>query len=812
MRIDILSALRRLPAALLLLSAAVLSLAPLAAQQPAAADEVSARLASLAEDLEEERVKHHVPGMAVAIVDDGELIYAAGFGVTDLDEKTPVTPETVFAIGSTTKAFTSVLAGVLVDEGQLSWDDPVTKHLPYFELDIQSDDADAQVTVRDLLAHRTGFTRMGILWAGNGTSREQILRTATKAEPWSEFRGPFFYNNVTYMAAGEVAGKVADTTWDELVRKRVFEPLGMSASTVSAKEAQKSPKLSRGYLWRIESEDHRALPMRPIDAIGPAGSINSSVLDMSRWIEMLLARGEFGGERLISERSLQETWTKQITIQDGIDYGMGWMLREIGGHRVVEHGGNIDGFSAQVTLVPDEGLGFVMLSNLSGAGVQGTVSPLVIDALLSEPEVAAADGAVAGGDDLGIFVGRYSANFGPFQDAWFTVSEQEGALYVDVPGQTNYELRPPNDEGRRLFALTDQIAVSFDRAADGSVTQLKMYQGGGTFELPREGVTLAAEIPLAELEPFVGRYHLEERKIDFEVKIQNQRLAVDIPGQMVFELHPPDEEGRRFFRVTDRVNVRFNSADDGTVLSMTITEPDDTRTMPRVREGADDPLPTVDEILALRKDTSDIETVRMVGKVKLVHSGVEGEIVLEAVARTDDQSYRLMSDFGPFGRNGLVVTETSGWTESTVSPSIDLEGRFLRQARMEHPLVWNRDFRLEMDEVRVLGRREVDGRDVFMLEAEIEDLPKRTLAIDAETGDVLRVVAGVVDPTLGVTIQTTTQFEDFREVDGLRLPFRTRSRNQWAGETVIELSQVETGVELPAATFERSGPASGDAD
>jgi len=266
--------------------------------------------------------------MAIAVVKDDEVVLAHGFGVANTETKTPVTPETIFAIGSTTKAFTATLVGMLVDDGKMDWDDPVTDYLPYFELDIESEDETAEVAIRDLLSHRTGFCRMGLLFASGEVPREEVLQAATAAEPWTGFRQKFYYSNVMYMAAGVAAGKAAATDWDTLVAERIFEPLGMESTSTSVSQAQADPGLSLGYLWDDDLEEYEYRPMRTLENVGPAGSINSNVLDMAQWIRLQLGRGEYQGQRLISEEQLRETWTSQIEIAGGIDYGLGWMLRE----------------------------------------------------------------------------------------------------------------------------------------------------------------------------------------------------------------------------------------------------------------------------------------------------------------------------------------------------------------------------------------------------------------------------------------------------------------------------------------------------
>ena len=170
------------------------------------------RLDSLVEQLEQQRQAFHVPGMALAVVKDDKVVLTHGFGVTDVETETPVTPETIFAIGSCTKAFTATVVGMFVDEGKISWDDSITDYLPYFTMDINSTEEDAEITIRDLLSHRTGFVRMGLLFGSGKIPREEVLHDATAAEPYAGFREKFYYSNVMYMSAGIAASKVANKT------------------------------------------------------------------------------------------------------------------------------------------------------------------------------------------------------------------------------------------------------------------------------------------------------------------------------------------------------------------------------------------------------------------------------------------------------------------------------------------------------------------------------------------------------------------------------------------------------------------------
>ncbi|MEJ2740392.1 MAG: serine hydrolase, partial [Dehalococcoidia bacterium] len=408
----------------------------------------------------------HIPGMALAVVRDDEVVLAHGFGVSDIEDETPVTPETIFAIGSCTKAFTSTLVGMLVDEGKMDWDDTVTEYLPYFKLNIQSEDQKAEVTIRDVLSHRTGFTRMGVLFGSGEIPLEEVLHDATAAEPYVDFREKFYYSNVVYMSAGVAAGKAAGSDWDTLVAQRIFKPLGMASSSTSVERVLTDPRLSLGYLWDEDLQEYEYRPMRNVDNIGPAGSINSNVLDMAQWVRLQLGRGEYEDLRLISNKQLKETWTGQIQIAEGVDYGLGWMIHEWEGQPVIEHGGNVDGFSAQVALLPESDTGFVLLTNASVSLLPQQSINMVWDALLGEWE----ENDVTVTEDYGPYTGEYIANFGAFKDTVFTVSVQNNRLTIDVPGQRVYELKEPDEEGKWYFTISDDIAVSFDRDDNDSVT------------------------------------------------------------------------------------------------------------------------------------------------------------------------------------------------------------------------------------------------------------------------------------------------------------------------------------------------------
>jgi CubicO group peptidase (beta-lactamase class C family) len=735
--------------------------------------------------------------MAIAVVKDDEVVLAHGFGVTNIDTETPVTPETIFAIGSSTKAFTATLVGMLVDEGKMDWDDPITDYLPYFTLNIESEDESLEVTIRDLLCHRTGFVRMGLLFASGEIPREEVLRAATAAEPWAGFREKFYYSNVMYMAAGVAAGKAAGTDWDTLIADRIFEPLGMESSSTSVSQAQTDPRLSLGYLWDEDIQAYKYKPMRKVDNVGPAGAINSNVLDMAQWLRLQLGVGEYEGQRLISEEQLRETWTSQIEIAEGVSYGLGWMLREWEGQPVIEHGGNVDGFSAEVALLPESNLGFVLLTNASVTPLQQQSINMVWEALLGEwqePDLTDTT------KEYEPYIGEYIANFGQFQDEVFTVLVQNDRLAIDVPGQQVFELKEPDEEGKWYFVISGEIAVSFEQDDAGNVIGMKLYQAGYTFELPRKGAEVKPEIPLEELRRYLGSYHSEELGITVEVLVQNNRLAVGWPGEMVYELYPPDEEGIWVFRVSEKFTLRFNETPEGQVESLTYYQDNKEYVMPRV-EG--ELLPTVEEILAMRDTESRKAAIekmgnyRMNGTIHSLQSGVKGSFSMYV---SGNGRYRSDSDYGRYGYSRTAVNGDQAWVESSFAPFSELHGKLLEQAKMAHPAVMDGDWRDFYDSIEVLRTDSLNGQKVYVLQLQHGDLPPVAIFVDAATGDVLKSIeVAIQEGDIGIVV--TTEYEDFREVHGLRISFRAISSNEQSGRVIIQGETIEVNLDIDDSFF-----------
>ena len=284
-----------------LLSVVLVSVAH--SQETSTTPTLEQRLEHLVEKLEAKRVEYNIPGMALAVVLDDKVILEHSFGLSNLDEEIAVTSDTLFAIGSVTKSFTSAAVAVLVDDGKMRWDAPITDYLPWFELPIDRGDKveeDATVLVSDLLSHQTGFTRMHFLAINNSTNREETLRAAVLAEPWEEFRSEFLYNNVQYLASGYAAGVVDGSDWNTVVEERLLVPIGMKQTYTSRHRAPNEDMITLGYQWDEEAEEYEVYPLRTIDNIGPAGAIISTAGDMARWIRLHLGNSFVDWERVLS--------------------------------------------------------------------------------------------------------------------------------------------------------------------------------------------------------------------------------------------------------------------------------------------------------------------------------------------------------------------------------------------------------------------------------------------------------------------------------------------------------------------------------
>jgi CubicO group peptidase (beta-lactamase class C family) len=504
------------------LALCLLAAACLPAASAPAKPKPEAPLASLDAHVARVMREFGVPGLAVAVVKDGRVVLAKGYGVRRAGEEAPVDADTLFGIASNTKAFTCAALSILGEEGRLSWDDPVTKHLPAFQM--WDPWVTREVTVRDLVTHRAGLG-LGegdlMWWPPTTHTRAEVMRGIRWLKPASSFRSRYAYNNVMYVAAGELLAAVSGKGWDDFVRERILSPLGMSRSNTSVKASRDNvaaPHLrTKGVLAPVAPMD--------FDNVGAAGSINSTATDMARWVRMLVECGRgreapAGETCLLKPESIRQMWSAQFPLGTpdppaGLEplkanfaaYGLGFGLRDYRGRKLVSHTGGLPGYVSQVALVPEERLGLVVLTNQEETGAFEAVKYRIFDEYLGAPvppvdwiaafrkraederrkaeetvakAAAARDATSRPSLPLGKYAGRY-------RDPWYgdaTVTEENGRLVLDMirtPGMVATLEHWQQDtfvaRWRQAFmsdATPADAYVTFALKPDGSIERLTM--------------------------------------------------------------------------------------------------------------------------------------------------------------------------------------------------------------------------------------------------------------------------------------------------------------------------------------------------
>jgi CubicO group peptidase (beta-lactamase class C family) len=328
---------------------------------------------SLDEYFSEAREDWKVPGMAVAIIKNGQILLAKGYGVKEMGKPDPVDADTLFAIASNSKAFTAAAISILVDEGKLNWDDRVRNYLPYFRL--YDPYVSNEIRIRDLLCHRSGLGTFSgdLLWYLTDYSAEEVVRRARFLAPQGVFRGDYGYSNLMFIAAGEVIRKVSGNSWSDFVSTRILEPLDMKRTLTSAKEISRSCNVASPHSNLFG--ELSVFPWVSWEASAAAAGIISSANDMAKWIELQLRAGTAPAEEIFSEESNRIMRTLHLSLPVSSasrklypsthfrGYGLGWSLFDYLGKKVVTHGGAYDGMFSRVALVPEENIGIVILTN-----------------------------------------------------------------------------------------------------------------------------------------------------------------------------------------------------------------------------------------------------------------------------------------------------------------------------------------------------------------------------------------------------------------------------------------------------------------
>jgi CubicO group peptidase (beta-lactamase class C family) len=545
-------------------AAAVACAAPAFAQKPAA----KPSLAGFDQYITKAMQDWKVPGLAIAVVKNDSIVLMKGYGTRTMGTTQPVDEHTLFAIGSSSKAFTATLAAMMVDQGKMRWDDPATAYLP--SLQMFDPYVTRELTLRDLLTHRSGLERGDLMWYGTDYGRDEILRRVRFLKPTWSVRSHFGYQNIMYLAAGQAVAHVAGESWDDLVHERIFTPLGMTETNTSTRDLAGKTNVATPHM--DVNDTLMVVPWHNIDNIGPAGSINSNVSDMIKWVRFQLAQGSVNGKSLVSASALGETHAAQMTIPLGADakqsnpythleaYGMGWFLQDYRGRELDQHGGNIDGMSAMVAVMPEEKLGMVILTNANGSPVPTIALYRVIDALLNEPardwsgealkqfdklhaqakeaeQKRLAQRAVGTKPSVSLdqYVGVYSDSM--YGDA--SVRFANGVLKMSYGTAFDGELEHWHYDTFRAKWNNRALGpnfVTFALGADGKVKSVD-FEGIGTFNRRPDAADTTRKITLAATDAgkLTGKFVSETPALTIDVTYDGE-LKLTVPGQPVYTL------------------------------------------------------------------------------------------------------------------------------------------------------------------------------------------------------------------------------------------------------------------------------------
>lgn len=543
-----------------------------------------------------------VPGLAIAVVQDGKIILSQGYGLRDVKNNLPVTPKTLFAIGSITKSFTVTGLGILNDQGKLDWDKPAREYLPTFRL--YDPVASEHMTARDLVTHRSGLPRHDFLWYNSGFNRKEMFDRLRYLEPSKEFRSTWQYQNLMFMTAGYLAGQLAGLSWEDFTRQKILLPLGMRGSNFSVLDSQKTADFALPYA-KVK-EDLREIPFRVIDEIGPAGSINSSVEDMANYVLLHLNKGKHGQTQLVSENNVTQMQTPQMVMPGATpyaevghsSYGMALVVSTYRGHKAVSHGGGIDGFTALLSFMPQDNIGMIILSNRSGNPVPTIVSYNIYDRLLGLEPVAwsqriqeqqkkqeqAEEEAKKKGfttrkegtrpsHDLKEYAGEYEhPGYGV---AWVELEKDELKLvYNKITSPLkhfHYDVFEVPEDPLNPF---QERKVRFTTDLKGEIDSLLVLLEPNVKEIVFTRMPEKAMKERKFLEALVGQYQLASVTVTFSLKGENT-LTLTVPGQPEYEMVPVrgltfDVKGLAGF------SIEFKKDASGAVIEAAFYQPNGT--------------------------------------------------------------------------------------------------------------------------------------------------------------------------------------------------------------------------------------------
>jgi len=772
------------------------------AKSAAAKSDLESRLSAIEAKVEKRRKELGIPGMSLAIVKDGKVIYSKGLGYKDFEKKVPVTADTQLAIGSATKAFTALSVLMLQDEGKLSLDDSPKKHLPYFK--INNPETDKKITVRDLMSHSSGLNRTDLAMITGKLNRVELIKVAGNAKPMAGLGEKFFYQNIMYAAAGEVVSEVYGKPWKQFVPTRIFAPLGMNNSTMTVKQMQKSKDFSFGYDYNFDSKKTRKLPTRDIGEVGPAGSINSSANDMAKWLNFVLSGGEANGKRLVSKSSFEE-WVKsqmKITPDGKMSYGLGWFLQDWKGKKVVQHGGNIDGFNSMVAMLPEEKLGFVMLTNVSGSSLGNELMGMVWSGILEETNSNPLT------DDEKKEVGKYN-----FEQAGFAieVTIEDGKLVAKVPGQPTYILEKVKD---RKYKLSNAPAGFFITFKD---TEAFLEQPQGNATLPKGG----AEKPEKETDKkvdesakkLIGTYErLDQKGATMEIKTVDGKPSLVVGDQPPYPLEKREDGnfGSPSLPPVYYVKVKTDSA--GKLSGITMVQPEGEfefkylgkeSLVSKIEISVDDLMAKAITALGGEANMRKIKSRVTTFELDAIHQGVKGYGTSYQHVPNRLATKTTITALGKkIGWINEFFDGSKGVEKYSFSSDEEYTGKRLEDVKINNSFHKYLDWKDKYENVEIVKTDKVDDEEVYVVSFEPKNASKFTVYVSTKTFLPRKLVYIIVSSTSSQRVPITEVLSDYRNVDGLLIPFENSTTNPGMGEIITKYKSVKHNVKISEKKFQ----------
>ncbi len=755
----------------------------------------TAALEAIEGKVESRRKELGIPGMSLVIVSDGKVIYSKGLGYKDFENKVPATADTQFAIGSATKAFTALSVLMTADEGKLSLDASPKTILPYFKM--ADPDTDKNMTIRDLMTHSSGLNRTDLAMITGKLTRTELIRVAGEAKPVAKLHETFGYQNLMFTAAGEVVAVAQKQPWEKFVPERIFKPLGMTNSTMQIAQMERAKDFSLGYDYNFDTKETLRRPFREISQVAPAGSINSSANDMAKWLRFILNGGSLDGKRLVSEKSFAEWLKPQMKVNPAgtVNYALGWFVQKWNGLTVVQHGGNIDGFNALVAMVPEKKLGFVMLTNVSGSPLGGELMPIVWENILGKPEAAKpAAGAEISPDKE---AGKYrleEANM-DFDVAW-----KDGKLMVEVPGQPVYTLENVGGRKYKLGGAPDGFFVTFRDK------ELYLEQPHGNFTLPRIGAE-TKPVLLNAAKELIGKYESERNGRIVEIKEADGKVTLNIDGQPPYSLIERSKDAFKLLPLPDDYWLKVIRGDDGKFVKFAVVQPEGEFSYKPA--GPNKIMMTVDELYAKALAASGgeanwkkLRSRETTATVDLEQQGVKAAATSWAKAPNKTATETKLTAIGKeIGTGWEFFNGTTGEEAYSFAPVESYTGKRLEDVKLGADFHSMLDWRSKYKNITIARMARVGDEEAYAVEFEPEKGTKFTEYYSSKNFLLLKREGVVPSSTSNISLPYSIRFEDYREVDGVKLPFRQINNSAGNGDIVTVVTSIKHNLPIDDKVF-----------